>query len=63
MNFVYKNMSYIINSSTFNISLGKLQNSANKNDIITIPIVIKNNNFIGFSNNLSITPSLTPRKL
>ena len=61
--FLYKNVNYDINSSTFNISLGTQKNSLDINDATTTPIFIKNNNFVVFSSNLPTTPALTARRL
>ncbi len=50
---------FTVPGSTFNISLGTITNSKNVSDVSTFPVILRNTDYIGYSNTLSLLPSLT----
>lgn len=63
MSVSFKNNSYSVIGKSFNISLGSMVNSDNVDDSTSIPIIIKNSDYIAYSSSLPITPTLTSQIL
>jgi hypothetical protein len=63
MSVVFNSNSYNVNRSSFNISLGSMNNPNNQADNNNVLIVIKNNDLIAYSSQLTFTPALTSQNL
>jgi hypothetical protein len=59
----FNNNNFTVSGSTFNISLGTIINNNNVSEATNYPITIKNNDFIAYTNTLSVFPSLTTQNL
>jgi len=63
MSVLFNGYNVALNGQSFNTSLGTIINSNNVSDTTTVPITIKNSDYIAYSNSLPYTPLLTPQNL
>lgn len=63
MSVLFNGYNVAISGQSFNTSLGNIVNSNNVSDTTPVPIIIKNSDYIAYSNSLQYTPSLTPQTL
>lgn len=61
MNVIFGSSSYPVSGSNFNISLGSLTNSLSASDTSLYSVMMESSSLVGFSSNMAITPSLTPK--
>lgn len=63
MNVEFNGVKYAVYGTVFNVSLGTMTNPDNVTDSTQHTITIENNTYIGYSNQLEITPALTAQNL
>jgi len=63
MNVAFNGNNYPVSGTSFNISLGTITNPNSLADNTSVPISIKNNDFIAYSSQLTFAPTLTSQNL